>query len=262
MKRTTGWLKLHSLLMAIAIFASALAGGSPSATALNFPEPDRDDAGHLSFFRQVIPLLYGRKPKGSLEVQVFADIANLLNDREAVLRVMMEDPEFREHWAAVLIDNLRIQRTDIRRLHDPCFGDFLLEEANGDPKITTSPAIYVRAVTPDGQPSSNISGPFGVVDLVHSAIELDDIFPLYRAYLFIMAAQVGREFIDPEQKAGTVAEIFCRCLYEPATHVYGMSQVPAFRHKWQHLGPALSALRRHRRDHVQRRDELSGHGAR
>ena len=53
-------------------FATSLAGA-----AAPFPEPFPDDNGDHAFVREVTPILWGRRPKGALEVKMLGDVAAL-----------------------------------------------------------------------------------------------------------------------------------------------------------------------------------------
>src|SRR5687767_13653279 len=77
--------------------------------AADLLEPPSDDSGTASFVRQIVPKLLGRKPRGVLEIELLADIA-AVEGREAVVRMLMEQSEFRAHWTAVLIDQMKTQR--------------------------------------------------------------------------------------------------------------------------------------------------------
>jgi hypothetical protein len=74
-----------------------------------------DDAGDEQWVQQAIPTLLGRKPKGSAEVLVLADLIQEIDDnggdgRRAVTDLLMEQPEFEEYWILVLADALHARR--------------------------------------------------------------------------------------------------------------------------------------------------------
>jgi hypothetical protein len=159
-----------SLRSASAVVAASviLMGAMPSAPP--------DDAGHAAFVRQAVPKLLGRKLKGAEEVKVLADLAGLVG-REAVLRALMEEPEFIEHWTNVILDDLRVQR------QNATFGAEALPDCFDRPMRQGAPdaglARHVRN-EPLARPAPD--SPFNMIDLIRSALVLDDISPVFRAY--------------------------------------------------------------------------------
>src|SRR4051812_44324937 len=93
----------HPYLSTLAL-AAALVG-----CAALFPLVPKESADHAAFVRQVIPILYGRKARGYDEVKLISDLI-VKTDRETALRALMDRPEFVDHWAEVLVDDLRIAR--------------------------------------------------------------------------------------------------------------------------------------------------------
>jgi hypothetical protein len=134
-----------------------------------------DDNGEESFIQQVIPKLFGRKPKGALEVQLLLDVDNQVG-RAAVVRSLMKSPEFVDHWTEVLVDMLRLQRIGDRAQDQSCFGS-----PTRTGVATTSLAVFVRD-QPPGTAVAPPGGAFNMIDLIRSAIALDDLSPIYRAY--------------------------------------------------------------------------------
>src|SRR5262249_27847657 len=94
----------------IAAVLAVTAGGSiPACKPSDFPVVLRDDAGDQAWVRQVVPIVLGRKVKGAVEVKLLTDLIQL-TDRPTVLRGLMQQPEFNEHWSEVLVDSMRIDR--------------------------------------------------------------------------------------------------------------------------------------------------------
>ncbi|MEX2498763.1 MAG: hypothetical protein WD397_07800 [Wenzhouxiangellaceae bacterium] len=151
------------------------------ASCVKFPEPEDDDEGHATFAREVIPLLLGRRPYGVDEVEAVADIAQLYG-RPTVIEMLMKDEAFVDHWSDVLVDLLRIQRERTGGIgvaqDSSCWGEPTRNAP--DPSI----AEWVRDHSPGdaGAPAD-----WNMTDLLQSAIELDDLSPLYRANLFTMS---------------------------------------------------------------------------
>jgi hypothetical protein len=143
------------------------------------PVPAADDNAEISFVRQAVPKLLGRKAKGADEVEALADISQLLG-REAVIRLLMAQPEFVSHWAEVLVDDLRVQREGGRLQPAGCLGPPLRVGGQGQPISDNGQlAKFVR----DNPPTAAAAGgAFNMSDLIRSAIELDDLSPIYRAY--------------------------------------------------------------------------------
>jgi hypothetical protein len=136
--------------------------------------PPADDNEDYSFFRQAVPKLLGRQAKGADEVKLLADLVPLVG-RDGVLRMLMEQPEFTAHWTNVMLDILQVQRDGVFREQDPaCFGDRVRTAA-----ATPNLADHVRSQAPD---VAAPGGDFNMIDLIESALVLDDLSPIYRAY--------------------------------------------------------------------------------
>jgi len=84
-----------------------------------------------------VPKLLGRKAKGAMRWSFWPTSACCLGVR-LVVRLLMEQPEFVNHWTDVLVDNLRMQREGNRAQPEACFGNPM--RAN----VTTSLASFVR----------------------------------------------------------------------------------------------------------------------
>jgi hypothetical protein len=185
--------RTRAILSGLVLAAVALGGVSAC-----MPVPPADDNGEISFVRQAVPTLLGRKAKGADEVELLADISQLLG-REAVVRLLMEQPEFVAHWTDVLIDDLHVQREGPRLQEAACFGNPLRVDAQGQPVLDHGDlATFVR----DNPVTATApGGAFNMSDLVRSTVELDDLSPLYRAYPFPLTDK--RPFgTEAEQRAG------------------------------------------------------------
>lgn len=144
-----------------------------------FPDPVADDEGHASFAREAFPVLLGRRPHGVDEVELVADVAQLLG-RETAVKMLMKDTEYVDHWADVLVDLLEMQRQRDGGIgvaqDNACWGE--PTRANPDPVI----AEWVRDNGPKA--AGGPSPAWNMTDLLRSAILIDDLSPVYRANLF------------------------------------------------------------------------------
>ena len=100
------------------------------------PNPPADDSGHATFAVESIPILLGRRPHGVDEVEVVADIAELLG-RDVAVQMMMKDNDFIDHWTHVIMDLLEVQRHPTGGISvaqdSDCWG--VPTRANPDPAI-------------------------------------------------------------------------------------------------------------------------------
>ena len=135
------------------------------------------DAGDAAYVQQIIPLLLGRKPKGFDEVKVLTDLTAAIG-REAMLRTVMAQPEFVDHWAEHFVDQLRVHR-ETAKAQTTCFGP--------GHRTTSDGGALARWVL-EHAPNSGVApgGAFNMTDLLRSSIELDNLAPVYMAYLFAL----------------------------------------------------------------------------
>ena len=185
-----------SLAAAVLLLALTVSHCVPPPEA-QFPTVRPDDAGDASFVRQVVPILLGRKVRGYDELKVLTDLIQV-SDRETVLRVLMEDPEFIDHWTEVLIDDLRVHREGSKN-HSQCFGDPMLPGAP-----TPALAQFVLA----NPPSADFGPNFRMTDLVRSALVLDNLYPIYRAHVFALASRPDFSLFVEQQKRADLGNSF------------------------------------------------------
>jgi hypothetical protein len=152
-------------------------------------EPPADEGGHASFARQIVPKLLGRKPRGVLEIQLLADIA-ALRGREAVVRMLMEQDEFRAHWRAVLIDQMKTQRETAWGQKAECYAGPLASPPPAGKLSEAAPAPNLAVFVRDAAITESYPGSFNMFELIGAALELDDLFPVYRAYLYTLGNTV------------------------------------------------------------------------
>ena len=170
-------------LIAAAVIIPLVAGCMPS--------PPADDNSEIPFVRETVPKILGRKPRGADEVELLSDISALLG-REAVIRTLMAQDEFIDHWTDVLVDHLQLQREGPRSQSTACFGNPLRVDAMGQP-ISDGGVLaeFIRNNPPTTDVPDSGTNPFNMVDVIRSAIELDDLSPIYRAYVFALNQQPG-----------------------------------------------------------------------
>ncbi len=174
--RPRGLLRAIRLPLMVGILGVCVMGQRGCCRGDELPLVQPDDAGHYSWVRQMVPIVLGRKVKGYSELKFLADLA-AETDRPTVLRALMQQPEFREHWAEVLINQLKVDREGFRSQQD-CYGP-PLRTGPGEPAPTL--AQFIR----DNEPSMAAPGAaFNMSDVVRSALVLDDLAPIYRAHLF------------------------------------------------------------------------------
>lgn len=164
---------MHLLLSAFIVFSVG--------SCAKFPDPQKDDEGHASFAREIIPVMLGRRAHGVDEVEVIADISELYG-RKTVIEMLMRDPQFVDHWTHVILDLLNVQRNNVGGIaaqDSSCWGEPTRDTP--DPAI----AIWVRDHAP-GDPGAPTPA-WNMTDLIQSAIVLDDLSPIYRANLFPMS---------------------------------------------------------------------------
>lgn len=141
-----------------------------------FPPVPQDDAGNYSWVRQVVPIVLGRKVKGHAELEFLADLV-AQTDRPTVLRALMKQPAFQEHWGEVLVNALLVDREGIRA-QQPCYGPPL---RGGLPTPALAQHILGQPVT-----SAAAGGAFNMSDVVRSSVAADNLAPLYRAHVFAL----------------------------------------------------------------------------
>jgi len=172
-------------------------------------------ASDQAWVRRAIFALAGRKPWGQGEVKAFTDFVtairqadldaagpfgglggvlpptgeNLVPAREIAARVIMRDDAFRQRWADFFMDALRVVRIETKSF-ESCYGSPNESYSDGG-----ALAAWVRDndISATNSPAPN----FTMRQLLDSALELDDVSPLFRAHLPAMmsrpydAANVG-----------------------------------------------------------------------
>ncbi|MCB1741706.1 MAG: cytochrome c, partial [Gammaproteobacteria bacterium] len=174
------------------------------------PVPQWDDAGDESFVRQLLPKLLGRRPRGTLEVRLLTDLVDL-HGREAVTRMLMEQPEFEHTWTAHLVDHLKTQRGEGHpRGQDPQCFDAPLGEVLGETGLATQPSQPLASfVAGAASPLAAYTRGFNMYDLISDAIKEDNLFAAYRGYLWTLTAHgVGSGMRTEEERQAELGTAF------------------------------------------------------
>jgi hypothetical protein len=176
---------------ALAALAGACGGGADAGTPDAAPIPGataRCDGTDEAFVRSASLAVLGRRPLSQDEVGVYVGLmdgvrANTrpfvggVDPREVVVRAMARSPEFVERWAQIVMDALRVQRIDDQSMQT-CYGAAVRAADGGE----------LAAAVRDNGPHSD-DGTFTMLDLLRSALRLDDLTPVLRAHLFAMMSR-------------------------------------------------------------------------
>ncbi|MGD9831239.1 MAG: hypothetical protein AB7U92_00660 [Piscinibacter sp.] len=189
----------------LALGLVALVGGCSPSCSL-FTTIPSDDAGDVSFVRQAVPKLLGRKVRGTEETRLLVDVIAATPNgrgREEVLGALMHDPEFSTHWQENLVDMLRVNRSG-HKAQTGCYGPPL--RASSDAAL----ADFLLARRADlagftGTPPSA----FNMSDVLASSFAADNVFAAYSAHLFAMQSKPlqGAEANEENQRTD-MAETF------------------------------------------------------
>jgi hypothetical protein len=190
---------MRRLLLLLALAAPGCTCSDPVASGTDAPVPPTPDAPETSytecdgssqaFARQAILAVLGRHPLSQAEVKAYADLYDQieamepqpLDPRQAVAQALVQDPEFRERWKLHFMDALRVHRIEFQSQYS-CYGvpDRLV--------IGPELAAAVRD-NPGSSDGSDGGGTFTMLDLLESALVLDDISPVYRAHLYALLSR-------------------------------------------------------------------------
>jgi hypothetical protein len=150
--------------------------------------PRECDAGDAAWVARVMPLVWGRKPHGVAETQLWAQMASE-HGREATLRAMTLDLEYYYNWFDWVTDALYVARTGDKG-YSSCFEQMLLPRHDG-----TLTAFLRQSGPTDGGYTER----FNMADVIVDALVADDLSVVYRTYLFARMAR-------PTQGANVSAE--------------------------------------------------------
>jgi hypothetical protein len=202
--------RILSLACALALLTAGAVVLAAPPGATDLPPPPARDNGTFSWVRQVVPVLYGRKPRGYTEIRLLAELADRAG-RGPVLAALMEADEFVEHWAGVLEEHLRVSRgkLSIKDLSD-CFTPSTGQREGGAPGKSTALADHIRAHGPDSPYKAG--GEITMGDVVRSSLRLDDVSPVFLAHLFAMVSKpadaMGYEIVKQADLFSNLDTIF------------------------------------------------------
>lgn len=189
----------------LALLLVAGVGGCGPSCSL-FTTIPSDDAGDVSFVRQAVPKLLGRKVRGTEETRLLVDVIAATPNgrgREELLGALMQDAEFSTHWQENLVDMLRVNRSG-HKAQTSCYGTPL--RASSDAAL----ADFLLARRADltgfaGTPPAA----FNMSDVLASSFATDNVFAAYSAHLFAMQSKPlqGAEANEENQRTD-MAETF------------------------------------------------------
>lgn len=134
-----------------------------------------EDAGDEAFVQRVIPAVLGRKARGAYEIQALTNIAaDPSYGREAVVDVLMEQPEFQDYWTWVLADTLRMRRVGDLGQSADCWEQGLLDPSELEPL-----GIHLQ----DANVDEAFSSTWNLNDALRASLVVDDLSVAWRAYL-------------------------------------------------------------------------------
>ena len=131
------------------------------------------DAGDEAWAARTLPLVWGRKPRGSAEVRQWASVASSFG-RDVALRAMTQSPEYRSWWRQWFADALYVARTG-DKAYAKCWEAPLQDQHDG------SLSQHIRRRAPEDRPYAES---FNMADVVHDALAADDVAVIYQAWLF------------------------------------------------------------------------------
>lgn len=130
------------------------------------------DAGDAAWVARAMPLMWGRKPHGAAEIELWAQMAST-HGREVVVRAMSLDPEYYINWFDWMTDALYVARTGDKEYGD-CFAQF------GAPQHDGSLAAFLES----NSPATDFGPSFTMADVLYDALIADNLSVVYRAHLF------------------------------------------------------------------------------
>lgn len=139
-----------------------------------------EDAGDVAFVQRAIPAVLGRKARGAYEIEALANIASdPAYGREAVINILMKQPEHQDYWTWVLADALRMRRTDNLRQDADCWAQGQLDDSELE-----ALGIHLQDASIDDAFSST----WNLNDALRASVVVDDLSVAWRAYLPALTA--------------------------------------------------------------------------
>ncbi len=158
-----------------------------------------------AFVRQAHLAVLGRRPRSQAEVDVYADVmaqvralgetaggdagpaGEVQDPRAVIIRALIDsDPDgFTDRWGEHVMDALKVPRIEDQS-QVSCYGT---SERGADEGIADGGlAAFVRENGP-GDGGDPVDKTFTMLDLLRSAIHLDDLSVVYRAHLFALVSR-------------------------------------------------------------------------
>lgn len=172
--------------MADAMVPDATPDAAPPPT---FRECVDDDA---AFVRNAYLAVLGHRPRSSAEVKVYTDIMDQVrtladagesvpSPQQVVVRALTSHERYIERWSEQIMDALRVPRIEDQTM-ESCYNQSHRSPDGGEL------AQHVRD-NPGSTAGGDGLGSFTMLDLLHSALRLDDLSPVYRAHLYTLVSR-------------------------------------------------------------------------
>ncbi len=169
-----------------------LLDGPPEPPPTPFTECDSEPTAYI---RDAFLAITGRRPHGQAEIQVYHQLWTKaeeqgLDPRATISTALTNAPEFSSRWESVLMDAVRVQRTNVQNMVS-CWG------SAGVPSVTPEIARRIRDSKASTETAANNAAT--MLDVTRSALALDDISTVYRAQLFnLVSLPPGTANASPE----------------------------------------------------------------
>ena len=154
------------------------------------PTFDQCDSDPDAFVRDATLAILGRRPASQREVDAYValyeqvaaarDAGTTTDDPRAVVaRALLARPEKIQRWSVHFMDAMRVARIE-DQAQDGCYGGATRTEVDG------AIATHIRD---NPATATGVGSPFTMLDVVRSAIALDDVTPIYRGHLFALVSR-------------------------------------------------------------------------
>lgn len=180
--------------LALAALGLALAPGCGGCDGDGSDEPaptfEQCASAAPAYVREATLALLGRRPASQHEVDALVALYEQVEaaraagtttelPRAVVARALLARPEKLERWTVHWMDALRVARIE-DQAQDSCYGD--ARRATVDGVIAGYLRDHPATATGTGEP-------FTMLDVVRSAVALDDVTPIYRGHLFALVSR-------------------------------------------------------------------------
>jgi hypothetical protein len=169
-------------------------GATRAALAPTPPSSTAPDAGTVAWVSQVVPALLGRPVRSFGELK-FLSVMTVRYGKAVVVEGLMNNPAFVDRWSGVMLDRLRIDRFETpgapADAHDQegCFRTPLLTYPDAQAAAAQIVLHTQRAGqwSADPTPAGPSPGTYNMADIVRGSLLIDNVFPIYRGFLFSLA---------------------------------------------------------------------------